>query len=172
MLNTTIIRPRILHRKRSPKILRKLASDRDAWLAQIPSWGLFHRIFDEIPGYYFFAKDRKGRAMVTSQSVLDRYQMTNEEEMLGFTDYDINPQSMAEGYAQDDKRLLDGEVDRIEHMELWFDKQGMPDWYIITKLPVSAGLRNKREICRFWKASPRQSWLFARNFPETFPCWT
>ena len=136
MLNTTIIRPRILHRKRSPKILRKLASDRDAWLAQIPSWGLFHRIFDEIPGYYFFAKDRKGRAMITSQSVLDRYQMTNEEEMLGFTDYDINPQSMAEGYAQDDKRLLDGEVDRIEHMELWFDKQGMPDWYIITKLPV------------------------------------
>ena len=95
MLNTTIIRPRILHRKRSKKTLHKLASERDAWLAQIPSWGLFHRILDEIPGYYFFAKDRKGRTMITSQSVLDRYQMANEEEMLGFTDYDINPQSMA-----------------------------------------------------------------------------
>ncbi|MDE0770131.1 MAG: hypothetical protein OSB19_17270 [Opitutaceae bacterium] len=47
--------------------------------------------------------------MVTSQSVLDRYQMTNEEEMLGFTDYDINPQSMAERYVQDDERLLNGE---------------------------------------------------------------
>lgn len=136
MLNTTIIRPKTLHRKRSKKTLRKLASERDAWLAQIPSWGLFHRIFDEIPGYYFFAKDRKGRTMITSQSVLDRYQMANEEEMLGFTDYDINPQSMAERYVEDDKRLLNGEVDRIEHLELWFDKQGMPDWYIVTKLPV------------------------------------
>ena len=136
MLNTTIIRPKTLHRKRSKRTLRKLASERDDWLAQIPSWGLFHRIFDEIPGYYFFAKDRKGRTMVTSQSVLDRYQMENEDEMLGFTDYDINPRSMAEGYAQDDERLLNGEVDRIEHMELWFDKQGMPDWYIVTKLPV------------------------------------
>ena len=35
--------------------------------------------------------------------------MTNEEEMLGFTDYDINPQSMAERYVQDDERLLNGE---------------------------------------------------------------
>jgi AraC-like DNA-binding protein len=136
MLNTSIIRPKMLYPKRSKKTLRKLASERDAWLAQIPSWGLFHRIFDEIPGYYFFAKDGKGRTMVTSQSVLERYQMENEEEMLGFTDYDINPRSMAEGYAQDDERLLKGEADRIEHMELWFDKQGMPDWYIVTKLPI------------------------------------
>ena len=136
MLNTPIIRPKVLHRKRSKKTLRKLASERDTWLSHIPSWGLFHRIFDEIPGYYFFAKDRKGQTMITSQSVLGRYQMENEEEMLGFTDYDINPQSMAERYVQDDGRILNGEVDRIEHMELWFDKQGMPDWYIVTKLPI------------------------------------
>jgi shikimate kinase len=53
MLNTTIIRPKILNRERSKKTLRKLASERDAWLAQIPSWGLFHRIFDEIPNELF-----------------------------------------------------------------------------------------------------------------------
>lgn len=79
MLNATLIRPKVLHRKRSKKTLRKLASERDAWLAQIPSWGLFHRIFDEISGYYFFAKDRQGRTMITSQSVLDRYKMAEEE---------------------------------------------------------------------------------------------
>jgi AraC-like DNA-binding protein len=74
--------------------------------------------------------------MVTSKSILDRYRMKHEEEMLGFTDYDINPQSMAEGYAQDDERLLSGETDRIQHLELWFNRQGMPDWYTVTKLPV------------------------------------
>ena len=121
MLNATNIRPRVLYPKRSAKILRKLGYERDAWLSQIPSWGLFHRMFDEIPGYYFFAKDRKGRTMVTSQSVLHRYNMVKDEEMLGLTDYDINPQSMAEGYVHDDERLLNGEVNRIEHMEVWFD---------------------------------------------------
>lgn len=136
MLNATIVRPNTLHRKRSAGELRKLTRERDAWLAQIPAWGLFHRIFDEIPGYYFFAKDRQGRTMVTSKSILDRYQMKHEEEMLGFTDYDINPRSMAEGYAQDDERLLSGEMDRIQHLELWFNRQGMPDWYVVTKLPV------------------------------------
>ena len=33
--------------------------------------------------------------------------------MLGFTDYDINPQSMAQRYVEDDQRILNGEVDRI-----------------------------------------------------------
>ena len=136
MLNATNIRPRVLYPKRSAKILRKLGSERDAWLSQIPSWGLFHRMFDEIPGYYFFAKDRKGRTMVTSQSVLHRYNMVKDEEMLGLTDYAINPHSMAEGYVHDDERLLNGEVNRIEHMEVWFDRQGTPDWYVVTKLPV------------------------------------
>ena len=64
--------------------------------------------------------------------------------MLGFTDFDINPQSMAQRYVEDDQRILNGEVDRIEHMELWFDKQGMPDWYIVTKLPVLS--RRQRPI--------------------------
>lgn len=38
MLNTTIIRPKVLHRKHSKKALSKLASERDAWLAQMSAY--------------------------------------------------------------------------------------------------------------------------------------
>jgi AraC-like DNA-binding protein len=43
---------------------------------------------------------------------------------------------MAVNYVHDDRRLLSGEAQRIERLELWFDSQGLPDWYVVTKLPL------------------------------------
>ena len=56
--------------------------------------------------------------------------------MLGLTDFDINPHSMGENYVRDDHRLLTGKAKHIERMELWFDRQGLPDWFVVTKLPL------------------------------------
>lgn len=97
---------------------------------------LFHRLFDHIPGVFFFAKDRDGRTMFVSRGILERYKMSDESEMLGLTDFDINPGAMAEAYVQDDEQLLSGEVPLIERMELWFDRLGLPDWFVVTKLPL------------------------------------
>ena len=36
----------------------------------------------------------------------------------------------------DDRSLLAGEVAKVERIELWWDRQGMPDWFVVTKLPV------------------------------------
>jgi hypothetical protein len=46
------------------------------------------------------------------------------------------PQGMAEAYAQDDQRLLEGREKQIERIELWWDAEGFPDWYLVTKLPL------------------------------------
>jgi AraC-like DNA-binding protein len=62
--------------------------------------------------------------------------MRDEREMLGLTDFDLNPESMAAGYVRDDQQLLDGTVSRVERLELWFDQQGLPDWFVVTKLPL------------------------------------
>jgi AraC-like DNA-binding protein len=43
---------------------------------------------------------------------------------------------MAQAYTGDDERLLSGEVEVIERLELWFDRQGLPDWAHVTKLPL------------------------------------
>ncbi len=98
--------------------------------------GHFHRIFDGIPGVEFFAKNQFGRTMFVSSGILKRYQMWDEKEMIGLTDFDINPASMAADYVHDDRRLLTGEAPRIERLELWFDSQGLPDWFVVTKLPL------------------------------------
>lgn len=97
---------------------------------------LFQRLFDHIPGVYFFAKDREGHLMFASKGLLRRYRMDDDSEFIGRTDFDINPDSMAQAYVDDDKRILAGKADLIERIELWWDSQGIPDWFLVTKLPL------------------------------------
>jgi hypothetical protein len=97
---------------------------------------LFHRLFDHIPGVHFFAKNREGHLMFASRGLLERYQMSDDTEFIGRTDFDINPDTMAQAYVDDDKRLLAGDAKIIERIELWWDRQGMPDWFLVTKLPL------------------------------------
>ena len=48
-----------------------------------------------IPGVYFFAKNKSGHLMFASQGLLQRYQMRDDSEFIGRTDFDINPDTMA-----------------------------------------------------------------------------
>ena len=136
MKNTTSLRPRLAHPKRSPKELKQLELERRRWLVAMDHGPGFHRLFEQLPGVYFFAKDRNGRSMFASRGILDLYKMCDESEMMGLTDFDLYPESMAAGYVEDDKRLLSGRVKEIERLELWFDRQGMPEWFVVTKLPL------------------------------------
>lgn len=136
MPNAHPLQPRLTRQTRTPRQLKALEKERAEWLTRLDTGGLFHRIFDYIPGVNFFAKDQLGRTMFASSGILQRYQMQDEKEMLGLTDFDINPHRMAENYVRDDQRLLDGKVKHIERLELWFDRQGLPDWFVVTKLPL------------------------------------
>ncbi len=136
MPNAQPLQPRLTRQTRTQRQLKALEKERAAWLTKLDTGGLFHRIFDYIPGVNFFAKDQQGRTMFASSGILQRYQMHDEKEMLGLTDFDINPHSMAENYVRDDQRLLAGKVKHIERLELWFDRQGLPDWFVVTKLPL------------------------------------
>ena len=144
MPNARLLQPRLARQARTQREIRALEKQRALWIAELAPESLFHRIFDHIPGVNFFAKDRLGRTMFASNGILQRYRMSDEKEMLGLTDFDINPQMLAENYVSDDQRLLTGEVRHIERLELWFDRQGLPDWFVVTKLPLLD--LNKRPI--------------------------
>ena len=105
-------------------------------MAGLEPTGLFQRLFDHIPGVYFFAKNQAGHLMFASQGLLDRYQMSDDSDFIGRTDFDLNPDTMAQAYVDDDHRLLAGKVTIVERIELWWDRQGMPDWFLVTKLPL------------------------------------
>lgn len=136
MRHTSRMHPRTEFGKRSRKTISQWLTRREGWIAEFDPGFLFHRLFDQIPGVHFFVKDQNGHTMFVSSGILERYRMQNDEEMLGLTDFDINPGSMAKTYVEDDRRLMSGEADRIERMELWFDRQGMVDWFVVTKLPL------------------------------------
>ena len=52
-----------------------------------------------LEGVYFFAKNIRGEIMLVSQSILTHYDMADELEMLGKTDFDLTPGAMAQGYV-------------------------------------------------------------------------
>jgi AraC-like DNA-binding protein len=135
MRNATPLKPR--ERPQRPAVeIARWRRDRIAWMAALEPTLLFQRLFDHIPGVYFFAKDKAGHLMFASQGLLQRYQMRDDSEFIGRTDFDINPDTMAQAYVDDDKRILAGKAEVIERIELWWDSQGIPDWFLVTKLPL------------------------------------
>ncbi len=109
---------------------------REAWTSKIQFADFFSGLFEQISGMYFFMKDRDGFLMYVSRGLAARYQIFEEEEVIGRNDHDINPASMADAFVSDDRKILSGEADSVERMELWWDRQGMPDWFFVNKRPV------------------------------------
>lgn len=135
MGNASPLKP--LRRSERPAAeIRRWERLRDAWVTSLDPATHFHRLFDHLPGLHFFAKNREGRLMFASRGLRERYAMRDESEILGMTDFDLNPDSMAQAYIDDDERLLAGKAEVVERVELWWDGQGMPDWFVVTKLPL------------------------------------
>lgn len=135
MRYATPLKPRE-RRPRPAREVRRWKARRDAWFATLDPTCAFQRLFDHVPGVAFFAKDREGHLMFASRSLLQRYEMPDDSDFIGRTDFDLNPGSMAEAYVNDDEQLIRGAVGIVERIELWWDHQGIPDWYLVTKLPL------------------------------------
>ncbi|MDO8540759.1 MAG: helix-turn-helix domain-containing protein [Opitutaceae bacterium] len=131
-----MLHPKLHRRRRSAALIRQWQLRRNAWLRGLQPESLFYRLFDHIPNMHFFAKDAEGCTMFVSRGILERFHMTDESEIVGLTDFHLVPASMAHAYVEDDRRLLGAQVERIERLELWFDEQGTPDWFVVTKLPL------------------------------------
>lgn len=134
MRNATALKP-LDRPRRKPSVIAEWKRHRERWLADIDPTEHIHRLFDHIPGVNFFAKDKEGRLMFASEGLRRRYEMKDETEILGMTDYDLNPAMMARAYVDDDMLLLSGKLNIVERIELWWDRQQMPDWFLVTKLP-------------------------------------
>ena len=136
MRNATPLRPTRKAHRSAARDVAKLAAERAAWLRQLAPESLFHRIFDYLPDLTFFAKDARGRLMLASRRIHELYGLSDDRELVGLTDYDLNPDVMARAYTSDDERLLGGKVDVIERLELWFDQQGLPDSAHVDEAPA------------------------------------
>jgi len=119
-----------------PARRREILAERDAWLRQIDPACLFHRLFDAIPGLQFFAKDQRGKLMFMNRANLHKYHTADETALLGLTDFDLNPLSLAQSFVDDDARIYTTGEPLLNHVELVLEDQGTPDWYVVNKLPI------------------------------------
>ena len=71
-----------------------------------------------------------------NQNYLARFNLPSEAELIGLTDYDIMPAVLADHFKKDDEEVMRTKEPKLHIIELFFNRQGLPDCYITNKLPV------------------------------------
>jgi len=112
-------------------------SERDFFTAN----GLTDRgesLFDHIEGFLYFVKDTQLRFVAVNQRLVEKLGRQSAQEILGKTDYDFLPDSMADAYAKDDRAVLTTGKPLLNKVELVPRGGGFIDWSITTKIALRA----------------------------------
>ena len=96
----------------------------------------FYALMDHLPGLSFFAKDAEFRLVCANRHFYERFGFTREADIVGKDDFDLFPPRLAENFRRDDEEVMQSGKPRLNIVELFFNQQGIPDWFITNKLPV------------------------------------
>lgn len=94
------------------------------------------RLLDWTPEVHFFAKDRAGRFMAVNRASLQRHGLTSEDQIIGKTDFDFHPPSMAAAYVAEDRGVMESGEPLTEQRWLVYDSAGTQRWFLSTKHPL------------------------------------
>ena len=97
---------------------------------------LLEALFDNVPGAFFFVKDRESRFMGGSLSFARTLGERSIESMVGKTDYDYSPDFLADGFYADDQRVIRTGQSISNQIELVPSADGSLDWLCTTKIPL------------------------------------
>ncbi|QGJ68892.1 Transcriptional regulator [Planctomycetales bacterium 10988] len=96
----------------------------------------FQSLFEHLPGVFFFVKDTESRMICASRAILKRLGVSDEEEMIGMTDYDYFPPQIADAFVRDDQFVVQTGQSILNRVEIWYTEQRLLDWFVTNKLPV------------------------------------
>ena len=119
-----------------PLSRQKAADARTRFLRRVGADTPFYRLFDHLPEISFFAKDRQFRLMCASRRFLERFGFRREIEVIGKDDFELFPERLAENFRRDDEAVMRSGKPKLNIVELFFNDQGVPDWFITNKLPL------------------------------------
>lgn len=109
---------------------------REQFLRSVAPESQLYRVLDLLPGLSFFAKNRRFQIVCANRHFVESLGFKEECELIGKEDFDIFPQRLAETFRRDDEAVLASGEARLNLVELFFNAQGIPDWFITNKLPV------------------------------------
>ena len=96
-------------------------------------------IFENIPGVSFFIKDLSHRLIFVNESLLNSFGLERAEDLCGKTDFDLFPPRLAEHFRREDRIVFETKKPRLNILELFFNKQGLPGWCLTNKYPMFDG---------------------------------
>ncbi|GAA5144303.1 AraC family transcriptional regulator [Prosthecobacter algae] len=109
---------------------------RDRFLRALAPESQFYRLLDHLPGISFFAKNSRYQIVCANQHFVESLGFQHETDLIGKEDFDLFPIRLAENFRRDDQQVLTTGEARLNLVELFFNSQGIPDWFITNKLPV------------------------------------
>ena len=109
---------------------------RDRFIRSVATEGSYHAIFEHIAGVAFFMKDRQSRLVAANRQFYERLGFRSERELIGKDDFALFPARLAEHFRRDDTEVMCSGKPMLNIIELFFNRQGIPDWFLTHKLPV------------------------------------
>lgn len=106
------------------------------FFARNPSLEPLMDLFEHAPNVFFYAKDRKSRFVRLNRANCTVYGVNDEETLLGRSDRDFHPLSLAEGYIAEDQRVMEGGKPVVNQTWLVPYLNGSMQWFVSSKEPL------------------------------------
>ena len=112
------------------------ASLREKFIRSVAAESSYHAIFEHVAGVAFFMKDRHSRLIAGNRHFYERLGFQSERELIGKDDFALFPARLAEHFRDDDAEVMRTGKPKLNIIELFFNRQGIPDWFLTHKLPM------------------------------------
>jgi AraC-like DNA-binding protein len=107
-----------------------------AFFARYPLAEQVMRLFDNLPGVAFYAKDTASRFIKVNGAFLESHGLHDEREVLGRDDRDLSLPAMAAAYMEEDRRVMTGRRSIPGQVWLVYQSRRVPRWYVSSKTPL------------------------------------
>ena len=104
--------------------------------ASLGSENALLQLFDQLPDTTFFVKNTDSILLAGSRTFYERLGFHQESDMVGKSDFELFPTHMAEHFRRDDLSVIRSGKPKLHIVELFFNRFGIPDWYVTNKFPV------------------------------------
>jgi AraC-like DNA-binding protein len=97
--------------------------------------GISH-LFDFMPEVQLFIKNAQSQFAKVNQALLDSLGASDEQEVIGKTDYDFHTHDIAKKYIEEDQQVMDTQKPFVNKVWLVPNSNGLLAWYLCTKIPL------------------------------------
>jgi len=93
-------------------------------------------LFQHLRDIAFFLKDEQCRLIRANHHFYRRFGFEQESQLIGKNDFELFPMTLAKKFRADDEAVMNRGESMLGMVELFLNRQGIPDWYMTNKMPV------------------------------------